>query len=242
MEDVPELKEMVMQMAHGDGYAVVFHPQQLFAQGADSASLIVCANDEGVITYGPPDAFELTAQPTTDPLVTLWSCCPTRSALQITQSAGIDAALTRAAGRGALLCAAELLGVAQAAMDLSTAYAKERHQFGRPIGSNQAIKHMLADVQVQISFLRPVVYAAAALLSQDTAFARGQISHAWLRARSAADRATRIAVQVHGAMGYSWETDVHLFVKRSLVLGGSWGNLKDHMKQFEKRAKEADFL
>jgi alkylation response protein AidB-like acyl-CoA dehydrogenase len=241
-ENAPELQEVIKKMALGDGYAVLFHPQQPFTQGADRASFIICADNEGALSYGPPEAFELTAQPTADPLVILWSCYPTRTSKQIAPGPAINAALARATARGSLFCAAELLGVAEAALELSVAYAKERQQFGRPIGSNQAIKHMLAEVQVQTSFLHPVLFAAAALAGQNDTFARGQISHAWLRARAVADKATRVAVQVHGAMGYSWETDVHLFVKRSLVLGGMWGTFGEHMNLFSKRVEETRFL
>ncbi len=237
-----DLSGLVAEMAAGKGHAVLFHPNQPFAQGARNARLVLWADADGSITFGPPDAFVLTAQPAVDPLMDLSSCTLGSSANRFEKSAATDAALARAAARGSLFVAAELLGISQAALDLANAYAKERHQFGRPIGSNQAIKHMLAEVQVQISFLRPVLYAAAALFHRDDAFSRGQISHAWLRAVSLVDKSARCAVQVHGAMGYSWETDVHLFLKRGLVLGSNWGSRRTHLDCVTKRAAAGGFL
>jgi alkylation response protein AidB-like acyl-CoA dehydrogenase len=135
-----------------------------------------------------------------------------------------DAALWAAAqDRGALFAAAQLIGLAQRAIDLSVAYTSERQQFGKPIGSFQAVKHHLATAQVKVEFARPVVLAAAALLAEGSPLAPTRISHAKLAATAAAELATHAAVQVHGAMGYSWEVDVHFVLKRALALGQAWG-------------------
>ena len=125
--------------------------------------------------------------------------------------------------RGALFMAAQCLGLAQRAIDIAVEYAKTREQFGKPIGTYQAVKHLLASAQVQVEFARPVVHAAAIGLMQRDAFSRARISHAKIIATEAADASTRVALQVHGAMGYSWEVDVHFLLKRSLALNTAWG-------------------
>ncbi|WP_418594958.1 acyl-CoA dehydrogenase family protein [Ponticoccus sp. (in: a-proteobacteria)] len=238
----PDLLQPVSDMAQGDGHTVLFSPVQPFAVAADTARIVIHAPTQGQISIGPAETFDLTAQPTADPLTLLHSCQVTGGSRRLAASPRTEAALARANARGALFAAAQLLGVAQAALDLAVDYAGDRQQFGRPIGSNQAVKHMLAEVQVQVAFLKPVVYAAAALISREDDFSRGQISHAWLRAIDVADRATRVAVQVHGAMGYSWETDVHLYLKRALVLSGQWGTRFCHGQQFDKRIATGGFI
>lgn len=133
-----------------------------------------------------------------------------------------------AAERGAVLAAAQMLGLGQRCIDMAVAYAKDRHQFGKPIGSYQAVKHLLATAQVQIEFARPVVQAAAAELPLGTLAAKARIAHAYIAAGEAADLAARTAVQVHGAMGMTWEVDVHFFLKRALALKTAWGTPAAH--------------
>jgi alkylation response protein AidB-like acyl-CoA dehydrogenase len=137
--------------------------------------------------------------------------------------------------RGALFTAAQCLGIAQRTVDLSVEYAKTRKQFGKPIGSYQAIKHLLASVQVKIEFARPVLYAAAAGLSHRDCCSRAAVSHAKWVSAEAAELGTQAALQVHGAMGYSWEVDVHLFLKRALVLNGAWGTQAFHRERVTQR-------
>ena len=137
--------------------------------------------------------------------------------------------------RGALFAAAQCLGLAQRAVHLAVEYAKGRSQFGKPIGSYQAVKHLLASVQVKIEFSRPVLYAAAAQFDHRDAHSRARISHAKLVACEAADLAARTSIQVHGAMGYSWEVDVHLILKRALALSYAWGDPALHRSRVAAR-------
>lgn len=130
-----------------------------------------------------------------------------------------------AAERATVLAAAQLVGIGQRCIDLAVAYAKDRTQFGKPIGSYQAVKHLLADAQVKVEFARPVVHAAAAELPLANAAARARAAHARIVAAEAADLAARNAVQVHGAMGMTWEVDLHFWVKRGLALQRSCGGV-----------------
>jgi alkylation response protein AidB-like acyl-CoA dehydrogenase len=132
------------------------------------------------------------------------------------------------ADRGALLAAAQLIGLGQRCIDLAVAYAKDRTQFGKPIGSTQAVKHLISSAQVKIEFARPVVQAAAAELTLGTLPSRARVAHAKIAAGEAADLAARTSVQVHGAMGMTWEVDLHFFLKRAFALRHAWGTAADH--------------
>ena len=97
------------------------------------------------------------------------------------------------------------------------------------------MKHHLASAQVANEFARPVVMAAAADIARQDIQARARVSHAKLVALEAAEKAARAAIQVHGAMGYSWEVDVHLFLKRALALKQYWGTPEFHRGRIATR-------
>ena len=132
------------------------------------------------------------------------------------------------ADRGAVATGAELLGLADAMVSLTAAYAKDRQQFGKPIGSFQAVKHLLAGAQVLLEFARPVVYGAAWALDAGDPGASRAASVAKAYASDAATEAARVSLQVHGAIGYTWECDLHLFLKRTWALAEAWGSAADH--------------
>ncbi|HEY3096914.1 MAG TPA: acyl-CoA dehydrogenase [Acidimicrobiia bacterium] len=137
-----------------------------------------------------------------------------------------DAAL--AFDRGALGVAAQLIGLGQHMLDTTVEYAKERHQFGVPIGSFQAVKHHLADVALALEFARPLVYRAAHSLAGRDPDRSVHVSTAKARASEAALLAARVALQVHGAIGYTTEYDLHLWMKRAWALAASWGDAAWH--------------
>jgi alkylation response protein AidB-like acyl-CoA dehydrogenase len=146
-----------------------------------------------------------------------------------------------ALNRGALYAAAQCLGVAERLLQLAVDYAKERKQFGRAIGSYQGLKHQLAEVQVRLEFARPAVYAAAARLHATGPRTPVAVSHAKLAAGDAADLAARTAIQVHGAMGYSWEVDLHFYMKRVWALTGAWGDRSFHARRVQSHLAEGAF-
>ena len=216
---------MAVRVVGGERVAVG-HPVNPFVADADSAVALLLADGDAIHLVRQQDVT-LTRQPSFDPFRRLfrvdWK--PVADTV-VAQGRGGDDAWAAALDRGALFAAAQLLGIAQRAIDMAADYAKERQQFGKPIGSFQAIKHHLANAQVKVEFARPVVLAAAAATSPD--LARTRISHAKLAAAAAADAATHAAVQIHGAMGFSWEVDVHFLLKRSLALGQAWGTTAFH--------------
>jgi len=196
--------------------------------GADRAAAVLVERDGHALLVWREDAT-LTPVPTIDPLRRLFRLEWDKA--EDLGPADWDLALDRAA----LFAAAQGLGLAQRAIDLAVAYARDRNQFGKPIGSYQAVKHHLASAQVAIEFARPVVLAAAADVSARDIYARARISEAKLVALEAADNAARAAIQVHGAMGYSWEVDVHLFLKRALALTRAWGTPHFHRARVAER-------
>ena len=139
--------------------------------------------------------------------------------------------------RGAVFHSAEMLGTAEAVMNLAVEYAKVREQFGRPIGSFQAVKHRCADMLVDVEGMRSAVYhaawalgaaiagapAAAAIAGAPTAAATAKI---WCS--DAAVRVAESALQVHGGIGFTWEADVHLYLKRAQLDGVAFGDARHH--------------
>ena len=137
-------------------------------------------------------------------------------------------ALERAWLRGALATAAQLVGLAHRQLDLAVAHAKDRRQFGVPIGSQQAVKHLLANVLLDLRFCGPVVQRAAVSLATGSPDARAHVAAAKAMTSDMAGRTARATIQAHGAIGYTVEYDLHLYVKRSWALAGSWGTAAHH--------------
>jgi alkylation response protein AidB-like acyl-CoA dehydrogenase len=129
---------------------------------------------------------------------------------------------------GALAHSAEMLGGAAAALDLAVEYAKEREQFGRPIGSFQAVKHRCADMLVDVEGMRSSVYYAAWTLGADDPDASIAASTAKVWCSDASKRVMASALQVHGGIGFTWEHDIHLFLKRAQLDQVSFGDAVLH--------------
>lgn len=198
------------------------HPANPFVADADVAGALLLGHDDELHLV-ECDAVTLTREESFDPFRRLFR-------VDWTPSAGtrLGSGWGDTADRGAVLAAAQMLGLGQRCIDMAVSYARDRHQFGKPIGSYQAVKHLLATAQVKIEFARPVVHAAAAELPLGTKAARARVAHAKIVAAEAADLAARTAVQVHGAMGMTWEVDVHFFLKRTLALKTAWGTPAQH--------------
>ena len=129
---------------------------------------------------------------------------------------------------GATLYAAELLGAAQHMLDVSVEYAKDRVQFDKPIGSFQAVKHRLADMLVDVEGMRSAVYYAAWCLSVADADSSIAASTAKAWCSDAATRVLASALQVHGGIGFTWEHDTHLYLKRGQLDSLAFGDATFH--------------
>lgn len=133
-----------------------------------------------------------------------------------------DRAYDRAYDMAALACSAQLLGLGEHLLTASVDYVKQRKQFGRAIGSYQAIKHALADVRIALDFVRPLVYGAALTCeSRD-------VSAAKVAASDGSYLAARTALQVHGAIGYTAEHALSLWILKVRALVGAWGTPGAH--------------
>ncbi len=136
--------------------------------------------------------------------------------------AGADAGHWRRAG--AVCTAAFQVGLAHACVEQATAYALDRRQFDRPVGSFQAIKHLLADALVRAEVARTAVHAAAVTLDDpEVGDVDRAIAGAKLLAGEAALKNAKASVQVHGGMGFTWEVDAHLYLKRAWVTNTAFG-------------------
>lgn len=130
--------------------------------------------------------------------------------------------------RGSLLASAQLAGNSAGSTNLAVEYAKEREQFGRPIGSFQGLKHLLADSWIRTEIARSSVWAAGVTVDEpEVGSVDRAIAGARLTAARAATENAKTCVQVHGGMGFTWEVDAHLFLKRAWVLETQFGSVDD---------------
>ena len=127
---------------------------------------------------------------------------------------------------GCLLATAMSVGIAEAARDMGVAYAKERVQFGRPIGTNQAIKHACADMAVRAEAARSLLLFAALAVRDGRTDAPFQVASAKRVATQAAIENSRANVQIHGGMGFTWECDAHLYLSRAHLLDELFGDVR----------------
>jgi alkylation response protein AidB-like acyl-CoA dehydrogenase len=200
-------------LASGELIATVALPPQVpRAVDADTAGLVLLATGDGVSEAAPGEEHE-----SVDPSRRLFDVTATGDAWQ--------ADVQRAYEFGALATAAQLVGAAEALRDAAVDYAKQRTQFGRIIGSYQAIKHKLADVHIAIELARPLVYGAALSLEpRDVSAAKAAASEAGLLA-------ARSALQTHGAIGFTQEHDLSLLLLRVQALRSAWGTPEVHRRR-----------
>lgn len=203
-------------LASGELIATVALPPRVpRAVDADAAGLVLLAGlneTDGVTEAATGDEHE-----SVDPSRRLYDVTPTGSAWR--------ADTKRAFEFGALATAAQLVGAAEALRDAAVDYAKQRTQFGRVIGSYQAIKHKLADVHIAIELARPLVHGAALTLDpRDVSAAKAAASEAGLLA-------ARSALQTHGAIGFTQEHDLSLLLLRVQALRSAWGTPEEHRRR-----------
>ena len=215
LANTPGTGEILQQIASGTARIALAHPLNPWIADLETATHWLGTTLSPVVSGEfPPAAASV------DPLRRL--------------SAPIETAKNPALlNHAALMTAAQLIGIAEAMLQQATDYAKLRTQFGQPIGAFQAVKHQLASAAVALEFARPPLWVAAQQLQDGHPQAAIAISHAKIAAGDAATSIAETAIQVHGAMGYTYEVDLHFWMKRSWALTAAWGDRAFHLARLD---------
>jgi alkylation response protein AidB-like acyl-CoA dehydrogenase len=200
-------------------------PEPYLVEHAEALDTLLLLRPEGVFEVAASEIESVPLQSPLDPLT------PMQHARRLPQGTQIGDAVTaqRLRIEGMTAVSAQLLGIAEATLELALAYAKQREQFGRSIGSFQAIKHMLADMFVRQELARAAVYAAGATLDHPEVGDVDQAARgAKIVAGESAMKNARACIQIHGGMGYTWEIPAHYYLKRCWVLESTFGAAEEH--------------
>ena len=226
-EDVLQ-ENWLPRIASGEAIVATGSPVNPFVADAHIADLILLPGVDAIRLLAPEDVT-LTRQKSNDPSRRIFSLSWVDTRARIAAEGERARQLCDAAlDRGAVACAAEALGVCDRLISMSVEYASQRKQFGVAIGSFQAVKHMLANVKVELEYARSLVYRAAHSVARVSDTRPVDVSMAKLAACEAASHAAKTSLQVHGAIGYTWEQDLHVFMRRAWSLDLAWGDRAFH--------------
>ncbi|MFE6709416.1 acyl-CoA dehydrogenase family protein [Streptomyces sp. NPDC057695] len=187
-----------------------------YALDADAADAVLVVEGDTVRLAGAAGPV----QPSADPARRL--ARPLGGAV-LARGPEVAAATAYAVDVAALATAAQSLGLGRALLDRTVAYVRQRTQFGVPVGSFQALKHRLADTLIALEFARPLLHAAALALAEGAEHASAEVAAAKVTAGEAAHAAARTALQLHGAVGYTEELDLALWIRKARPLRDAWG-------------------
>lgn len=201
-----------------------------FVPDADGADCLLVVSDNGV-TVATATA---TPQPVLDETRRLASV--TADASEVLPFDGNpETTVRRLLDRAAAAVACDSLGLSEAMLSATVGYAKVRQQFGRAIGSFQAVKHACADMLVSISVSRQLVDAAVQAVAEERADAGVAAAMAKSHACAAAVDIAGKAMQLHGGIGYTWESGIHVYLKRAALNRSLFGSPAAHRKELAKR-------
>jgi len=208
-------------------------PGPVLVEHAEALGALFALRPEGVFRIDPKT---LSGEPVATPLDPLTPLLHVPELPEGERVAGPEDA-ARLRREGAALAAAFLLGIAESTTEMAAEYAKAREQFGRVIGSFQAVKHICSDMFVRQEVARASVYAAGATLDDPEAGdAERAVASAKLCAGEAALQNARACIQVHGGMGYTWEVPAHWYLKRTWVLETVFGDVEEHALRLAEHA------
>lgn len=207
------------------------------AGGADGWLVPVMQNDEAVLLWIEADAAGVhmsdVSRVDTGSIGTLHlQSCVVKEAQIVARGPNVLDALTQANDYARIVLSAQLLGCARNAFDTTLEYLKVRMQFGKPIGSFQSLQHRMVDSYIQLQMLEFALWEATDKPGETPALLAMQASRLKSRAELAAGEATRLAVQMHGGMGYSDESDVGLMLKKAIALSSEMGNRRAHEARY----------
>ncbi|MFF4668320.1 acyl-CoA dehydrogenase family protein [Streptomyces sp. NPDC001279] len=211
-------KEWLPRLASGTASATLrvdgYGPYALDADAVDAVFTVT-----GDVLWSAPGPGALS--PSSDPARRLLSPPPGGDVLA--SGPGVVRAAARAGQWAAFATAAQALGTGEALLGATVDHVKRRSQFGTAIGSFQAVKHRLADVLTGLEFARPLLYGAALALAERAPDADAQVAAAKVSAGEAGYAAARAALQLHGAVGYTQELDLSLWLRKARPLRDAWG-------------------
>jgi alkylation response protein AidB-like acyl-CoA dehydrogenase len=215
------------RIAAGEAKVMVGLQQNLLVEDAHVADLLLLQQGGDLFAL-TAEQVQLRYNESVDPSRKLYAVGCVADARPIASGSQAADLVEASLNRGALGCAAQALGLAQRMVDISVQYTGERQQFGKAIGSFQAVKHHMANVAVSLEYARAPVHRAAYSIANKEGIAGHAVSHAKLAACEAANLAAKNSIQVHGAMGYTWEVDLHIFMKKAWALANTWGDAGFH--------------
>ncbi|MER6513221.1 acyl-CoA dehydrogenase family protein [Nonomuraea sp. NPDC001636] len=218
------LSPRLPKLASGGVCVGVLLPGEAYMADADLADVLVVARTGEGVRVLPGHEARLTAVPGVDPCRPLFEVAFEASGRA---ESGADR-VALAARAVAVATAAQLIGVARELLAVSVSYAGVRRQFGAAIGSFQAVRHRLADVAVAVEFAAPLVHRAALSVDRDAPTAGRDASAAKAAAGEAAALAARVALQTHGAIGYTEELDLRFWLARAWSLSAAHGTAAAH--------------
>lgn len=223
--------EWLPKIAAGEALLAVAQPSSPLVPEAHVADLLILRHGDALYAV-PRGRATLVEQKSNDPSQKLFTVS-FEPAHGTKLAAGADADRLEAAAldRGALACAAQQLGACEQLIQMSVDYTSQRKQFGVPIGSFQAVKHHLATVKVALEYARSHVERAAHSVAHGVPTRSTDVSMAKIAAGQAALDAAKISLQVHGALGYTWEQDLHVWMRRAWTLDLAWGETAWHRKR-----------
>ncbi|HEY5333183.1 MAG TPA: acyl-CoA dehydrogenase family protein [Solirubrobacterales bacterium] len=224
--------------AEADGDGVVLEGKKELVADAAGAAFFLVATSDGRRHIVPTDAAGVSVSPevsidTTRRLSTVNFAGVRVPAAQTLPGHGAEFGAVFL--RGAVALAAESTGVAQRTLDMAVAYAKDRQQFGRPIGAYQAVSHRCAQMLLETENSRSAVYGAAWAADADPGALPLSASMAKAYASDAGWRVPDASIQVHGGIGFTWEHDLHFFLKRGRANASTFGDARWHREQVAKR-------
>lgn len=202
-----------------------------FVPDAAGADKVLVVTDEGVAVA----SSTVTARPVLDETRKLATVTAADNAEVLSFDGDTASAVRRLRDRGAVAVACDSLGISEAMLDATVGYAKVREQFGRPIGSFQAVKHACADMLVTVSVSRQLVGAAVHAIADDRPDADVAAAMAKSYACGSAVDIAGKAMQLHGGIGYTWESGIHVYLKRAALNRSLFGSPAAHRNYLAQR-------
>ncbi|MBM4608413.1 acyl-CoA dehydrogenase, partial [Rhodococcus hoagii] len=220
LNDQQLAKRFLPGIAEGNLASLVLEPSTPRALDADVAEPVLRVSGDTLELVRPT-----TQRESVDPARRLFEV---ESVETLAQGADVAAAAEKAYDLAVLAASAQLIGAGHAMIETATDYAKNRSQFGRVIGSFQAVKHHMSDALVAVEMATPLVYGAAISIAEGSDTIARDVSAAKVAAANAAYVASRKALQVHGAIGYTLECDLSLWLTKTRALQSAWGTASAH--------------